>query len=194
MTWTVTRGPFGYDKDPYCTGSGSVAATLRKPTRTSISVQRLISELSGDGPRVKILIGGRPSDDLRPVTVRMRRGGRGAARELFTIPLADVRAHASPFRFRKRSAGVTVRTARGDARVDGLGLLVLSVWMPKVGDGHDVRRNFTIEVVRDGRVLVRVRAVIACHGHIVGIPPAFQECRAPVWRVTRPVASGSKRE
>lgn len=51
--------------------------------------------------------------------------------------------------------------------------------MPKVGDGHDVRRNFTVEVVRDGRVLVRVRAVIACHGHIVGIPPAFQSVGRP---------------
>jgi hypothetical protein len=185
--WTVTRGPFGYEKEPYCTGSGSIAATLRKPSPTSLAVQRRVTDLSGDEPRVKIAIAGRPSDDLRPVTVRMRRGARGAARELFTIPLADVSAHASPFRFRKRFAGVTVRTAAGDARFDALAVAVLSVWMPKVRDGHHVTRSFTVEVVREGRVLVRVRAVIACHGrHLVGIPSAFQECSAPTWRVTRP--------
>jgi hypothetical protein len=186
-TWTVTRAEsFGDDPEPYCTGSESIPATLRKPAPTSLAVRKLVTDLAGDTPRLKILIAGRPSDDLRPVTVRMRRGARGRARELFTVALANVTSRAGGFRFKRRFAGVIVRSSATELFRDGRGLATVGVSMPRLRDGRHARRSFTIELVREGRLLVRVRAVIECRGLIVGAPPALQECSAPVWRVTRP--------
>jgi hypothetical protein len=186
VIWTVTRGPFGGPYDPFCTGSETIPVTLRRPTRTSLSAERVLGDYTGDTPRVKLAIGGRASDDLRPVTVRMRRGARGGTRELFTLPLAHVTAGSERYRFRERFAGTTIRSARGDARFDGRALVTVGVSVPKVRAGRRLRRSFTLEAVREGDVLMRVRAVIACRGIFArGIPP-FQVCDAPVWRVTRP--------
>jgi hypothetical protein len=184
--WTVMRREFfGAIPEPHCIGSESIAATLLKPAPTSIAARLLVTDLAGDGPRVKILIAGRASDDLRPLTVRMRRGARGVARELFTLQLANVTPRAGGYRFRKRFAGVTVQTGPTQLFIDGRGLVTLGVSMPRLHDGRSAKRSFTLELVRDGRLLMRVRAVLACHGRIVGAPPALQECSAPVWRVTR---------
>jgi len=187
-TWTVTKGPFGYEKEPYCTGSEQIHATLRKPTPTTLGVLRLVTDLAGDTPRAKVAIASRPSDDLRPLTVRMRRGARGAARELFTMELADVSARAGGYRFSKRYAGVRVRSAKGYAPVDGRALATVGVWMPRLRDGRGATRSFTLELARDGAALLRIRAVIACRGVRVGPPPALQSCSARLWRVTRPKA------
>ena len=187
-TWTVTKGPFGYEKEPYCTGSEHIQATLRKPSPTSLGVLRLVSDLTGDTPRVKVAIASRPSDDLRPLTVRMRRGARGPGRELFTMELANVSARAGGYRFSKRYAGVTVRSAKGYAPVDGRALATVGVWMPRLRDGRGATRSFTLELTREGEVLLRIRAVIACQGVRVGPPPALQSCSAPLWRETRPKA------
>jgi hypothetical protein len=187
VIWTVTRVDPGvdYTPRPYCQGSETITATLRKPTPTSLAAALRVSDLTHQA-RVKILIGDRRSDDFSPITVRMRRGARGAAKELFTLPLANVRPRVGGYRFTERFAGVTLKTAPTDARFDGRGLLTLSVWMPRLGHHRHATRSFTIELVRDGRVLMRVRAVIACEGMIIGAPPALQDCSAPVWRVTRP--------
>jgi hypothetical protein len=85
-------------------------------------VLRLVSHLSGGTPRAKVAIASRRSDDLSAMTVRMRRGARGAARELFTMELANMSARAGGYRFSKRYAGVTVRSAKGYAPVDGRAL------------------------------------------------------------------------
>jgi hypothetical protein len=135
---------------------------------------------------VKILIAGRPNDDLRPVSVRMRRGSRGRARARFSLDLANVTPRAGGYRFRKRFAGVTVRSAATQLFREGRGLVTLGVSMPRVRNGRSVRRDFTVELARDGRALMRVHAAIACHGRIVGIPPAMQECSSRAYRVTRP--------
>jgi hypothetical protein len=187
-TWTVRRGPFGYEKEPYCTGSEQIHATLRKPSPTTLGVLRLVTDLAGDTARVKVAIASRPSDHLRPLTVRMRRGARGTARELFTMELANVSARAGGYRFSKRYTGVTVRSAKGYAPVDGRALATVGVWMPRLRDGHGATRSFTLELTREGEVLLRIRAVIACQGMRVGPPPALQSCSAPLWRVTRPGA------
>src|SRR5215207_4431186 len=185
--WTVTRAEsFGDDPQPYCEGSESIAATLLKPARTSLFARQNVSDLSGAEPRVKILIAGRPNDDLRPVTVRMRRSTRGRARELFTLQLANVTPRAGGFRFRKRLAGVTVQTSATKLYIEGRGLVTLGVSMPRARNGQTLRRNFTVELVREGRVLMRVHAAISCHGHIVGPPPAMQECHSRAWRISRP--------
>ena len=184
--WTVTRAEFGDDPQPYCTGSESIAATLREPARTSLFARENVTDLSGANPRVTILIAGRPNDDLRPVTVRMRRGTRGRARELFTVELANVTPRAGGFRFRKRAAGVTVQSSATKLYIEGRGLVTLGVSMPRARNGQTVSRNFTVEVLRDGRALMRVHASISCHGHIVGPPPPMQECRSRAYRVTRP--------
>jgi len=186
-TWTVTRAEsFGDDPEPWCMGSESIAATLRKPSATSLLARQNVTDVTGADPRVTILIGGRPDDDLRPMTVRMRRGARGRAREIFTLELANVTPRAGGYRFRKRFAGVTVRSSATQAFREGRGLVTLGVTLPRARNGRTLRRDFTVELVRAGRVLMRVRQAISCHGRIVGIPPAMQECRSRAWRVTRP--------
>ena len=187
VIWTVTRAEsFGDDPEPYCQGSESIAATLRKPARTSLLARESITDLSGADPRVKVIIGGYPKDDLRPVTVRMRRGARGRARELFTVELANVTPRAGGFRFKKRAAGVTVRSSATQAFREGRGLVTIGVSMPRVRNGGRVSRDFTLELVREGRVLMRVHDAISCHGRIVGPPPAMQLCDSRGWRVSRP--------
>ena len=186
-TWTVTRAEsFGDDPQPFCTGSESIAATLRKPSATSLATRLSVTDLSGADPRVKMLIAGRPNDDLRPVTVRMRRGARGPERELFTVELANVTPHAGGYRFRKRFAGVTVQTSATQLYIEGRGLVTLGVSLPRARNDRTLSRDFTVELVRDGHVLMRVHAAISCHGRIVGPPPPMQECRSRAWRVTRP--------
>ena len=184
IRWTVTRGLFGEEKRPHCTGSETLPVTLRKPTPTSLSAQPLLVDQTGDWPRVEIPIAGRPSDDLRPVSVRARRGARGRPRTLFTLPLADVSSDTADFRFSRRFAGMTITSGPRDASTSSRGLVVVDVSVPKLRNGRRLRRDFTLEVVREGRVLLRVRAVLACRG--VGTRDPFQACRAPVWRVSRP--------
>jgi hypothetical protein len=187
VIWTVTRAEsFGDDPEPFCQGSESIAATLRKPARTSLVARESITDLSGAEPRVKIVIGGYPRDDLRPVTVRMRRGTHGRTRDLFTVQLANVTPRAGGFRFKKRAAGVTVRSSATQAFREGRGLVTVGVSMPRVRDGGRVSRNFTVELVREGRVLMRVHDAITCRGRIVGPPPAMQLCDSRGFRVTRP--------
>lgn len=187
VIWTVTRAEsFGDDPQPYCQGSEIIPATLRKPARTSLLARESITDLSGADPRVKIIIGGYPKDDLRPVTVRIRRGARGRARELFTVELANVTPRAGGFRFKKRAVGVTVRSSATQAFREGRGLVTVGVSMPRVRDGGRVSRDFTVELVREGRVLMRVHDAITCRGQIVGPPPAMQLCDSRGFRVTRP--------
>jgi hypothetical protein len=70
--------------------------------------------------------------------------------------------------------------------MEARGLVTLGVYLPRARNGRTLTRNVTVELVRAGRVLMRAHAALSCHGHVVGIPPAFQECRGRAWRVTRP--------
>ena len=184
VLWTVTRGLFGEPEEPYCTGSETIPVTLRKPSPTSVGAARLLVDRTGAWPRVQLAIAGRPSDDLRPVSVRIRRGASGRPRTLFALPLANVSSDTARYRFTRRFAGMTVRSGPRDASMSNRGLVVVDVSVPKLRDDRRLRRDFTLEVVREGRTLLRVRAVLACRG-IGSLEPA-QLCTTPLWRVTRP--------
>lgn len=184
VEWTVTRGLFGEPKEPYCIGSATVPVTVRKPTPTSLTAERFLIDRTGDSPRVHVTIAGRKSDDLRPVSVRIRRGARGRARALFTLPLADVTSNTARHRFSKRFAGMTITSGPRDDLRFVRGLLAVDVSVPKLRDDRRLRRDFTLEVVREGRPLLRVRAVLACRG--AGAIQPVQMCTTPRWRVTRP--------
>lgn len=188
VRWIVTRSRHGEPETPFCVGSQALALNLLAPTPTTFAAKRLLEEPSGDGPRFAVNVAGGPTEDLSPLEVRIRKIPSGRRRTLFTLPLADVSARGEPgarrYLFTKRFEGMTITSANRDATVSTRGLLTVAVKMPKARSGRTIRRSFTLELARDAGPLLRLRTVIACSGF--GSRYVLQDCRTPLYRVTRP--------
>lgn len=187
VEWTVKReGPF-IAPGPYCTGSQQVQLQLRKPKPTRFQVRRDTVDRTGAEPRLVVNVAGERDEDLSPLEVSVRNSG-GKRRGLFTLPLADVSGGNEEglgrYRYSTKVAGMRIESAPTSALTETRGLLSLSLFMPRLGNGERLRRSFALELGRDGAVLLRVRATIACRGF--GSHRPVQYCSFPLYRVSHP--------
>ncbi len=184
VNWTVTKSKPFEGEQRFCTGTGSFPLTVRGASRTRFKVTRHLTDYQSSAQRITVSIARGTGDNLNPLDVRMRRGRGGRRRKLFTLPLADAADETiKRFSYRRRFAGVGVIAQRRNALFEARGLVTLGVKMPRVRAGRRVRRSFTLELARDGRRLLAIRAVISCRG--LGRAPALQVCSTPVFKVRR---------
>jgi len=187
VEWTVRReGPF-IAPAPFCAASQQVQLQLRRPKPTRFQVLRNTVDRTGAEPRLLVNIAGERNEDLRSLESSIRVAG-GKRRELFALPLADVSGgHEKGLRRYRHSAevaGMTISSAPTNASNETRGLLSVALEMPRLRDGQRLRRSFSLEFDRDGKVLLRVRATIACHAF--GALQPVQYCSLPLFRVSHP--------
>lgn len=187
VEWTVKRSAPFVAPAPFCTGSQVIELQLRKPKPTRFQVRPDTVDRTGAEPRLAINVAGERDEDLSPFAVSIRNAG-GKRRNLFTVPLADVSGGHEDglrrYRFSKQVAGMTISSAPTNALTETRGLTSISLHMPKLKDGQRLRRSFALDLSREGRVLLRVRATIACRGS--GRPYTAQLCSMPLYRVSHP--------
>lgn len=185
VEWIVRReGPLIVPA-PFCTASQQVQLQLRKPRPTRFQVLPNTIDRTGAEPRLVVNIAGEPNEDLRPLGLSIRVAG-GKRRDLFTLPLADVSGGHDEglrrYRHSAKVAGMTISSAPTNASTQTRGLLSVALAVPRLRDGQRLRRRFSLELGRNGKTLLRVRATIACHAF--GTLEAVQYCSLPLLRVS----------